>query len=78
MKRILILLLFVSLALVGCKDDDDDDERPASHTENRGGSMHAPGMFQAKQNCTSCHGSTLKGDGDDAPSCYSCHGQKWD
>ncbi|MDX2471274.1 MAG: hypothetical protein QNL04_11940 [SAR324 cluster bacterium] len=75
MKKLLLILFVCILAFSGCKEEDD--ETPASHTLNKSGAMHAPGLFQATDNCTSCHGSTLKGSGE-KPSCYSCHGQKWD
>jgi len=65
-----ILLLFT---LSGCKEKK---EHPASHTINKNGSFHAPGLFDPTVNCVACHGATLEG-GSDAPSCYSCHGKKW-
>lgn len=37
---------------------------------------HKSGMYTPASNCAECHGSDLKG-GDFAPSCYSCHGEKW-
>ena len=73
-SRILFVLFFSLLViLVGCKEDE---ERPADHTLNKGGSFHAPGLYDPNNNCTACHGSTLEGGGE-APSCYSCHGKKW-
>jgi len=75
-KTRLILVLICFLALMGCKAGEEE-ELPSNHTVNRGGAMHAPGLFQAQENCTGCHGSSLRG-GSEAPSCYSCHGKKWD
>ena len=75
MKKTLVILMMFLMILGGCKDDDD--ELPESHTVNKGGSMHAGGLYDPERNCTSCHGGSLTG-GDEAPSCYSCHGQKWD
>jgi len=37
---------------------------------------HAEQYNDPQNNCTDCHGSDLRGTRD-APSCYSCHGQKW-
>ena len=48
---------------------------PSGHTENNGGVLHKPGKADALANCTSCHGSTLRGD--IGPSCYSCHEAKF-
>ncbi|MDT8447601.1 MAG: hypothetical protein RRB13_11980 [bacterium] len=69
-----ILILLLAAALMGCKEDDD--ERPADHTVNKNGSYHAPNLNEPRTYCVSCHGSDLRGGGE-APSCYSCHGQKW-
>ena len=33
--------------------------------------MHKPGKEDPLANCTTCHGSDLKGGA--APSCYTCH-----
>ena len=75
-KTMMILLtLLLLLAVGGCKDDDD--ELPSSHTVNKGGALHASGLNSPEGDCTSCHGGSLTG-GDEAPSCYECHGQKWD
>jgi len=68
-----LLLFAVLFAFSGCKDDD---ERPSNHTIDKGGRFHAPGLFEPMANCTGCHGSNLTGGGE-APSCLSCHGQKW-
>jgi len=69
----LLLLLALLFVFSGCKEDD---ERPANHTVNKNGAFHAPGLNNPIGDCTSCHGSTLRGGGE-APSCYTCHGQKW-
>jgi len=50
-------------------------EAPASHTVNKNGVMHAPGLTAPLTNCVACHGSTLQGGS--GPSCTSCHGQVW-
>jgi len=49
---------------------------PADHTKDNGGVMHRPGAANDSAICTACHGRDLKG-GKVAPSCYSCHDQKW-
>jgi len=49
---------------------------PSDHTQNEEGVMHKPGLNSPYRNgCTSCHGADLSGG--IAPSCYSCHGEKW-
>ena len=50
---------------------------PASHTERHGGVAHGVGARQAATQCVSCHGATLQGGTNGEPSCYSCHGKKW-
>lgn len=57
-------------------------DRPSSHTTNKGGAMHDPGLFSPDVNCSSsdCHGTDLKGGttgGATARSCYTCHGSAW-
>lgn len=87
----LVLLFCCALALSGCKasdvssssDDDDSDSSSSSgydsyHTANKGGTYHgedyeAPGKYCASGGC---HGDDLLGG--DGPSCYSCHGAKWE
>jgi outer membrane biosynthesis protein TonB len=49
---------------------------PKTHTVNKGGAMHAPGLETPVQRCGACHGKDLKG-GKAAPSCFSCHDQVW-
>lgn len=50
---------------------------PANHTERHGGVAHGVGARQATTQCVSCHGATLQGGANGEPSCYSCHGKKW-
>jgi mono/diheme cytochrome c family protein len=50
---------------------------PASHTNPEDGIMHAPGnTLPFSSGCTVCHGETLAGGV--GPSCFMCHGQRWD
>ncbi|MFH2129994.1 MAG: hypothetical protein ABIK68_06440 [bacterium] len=49
----------------------------AIHTVSEEGVYHAPGLKTPLDNCVACHGSDLRGK-DNAPSCYLCHGNKWD
>lgn len=46
-----------------------------THTVNLGGVFHAPNYCRPYQNCTSCHGSSLHGGTNGAPSCLQCHDQ---
>jgi hypothetical protein len=74
-----ILLSAGLLALnVGCSDSSTGPaDAPDGHTIVKGGAAHAPGLNNPTQNCTSCHGSDLRGGTSGQPSCFSCHGQKW-
>ncbi len=73
-RRIMILAMGLILALAtGCKEDS---EAPSDHTISKNGSMHKPGLYDPENECTGCHGASLRGGGE-APSCYSCHSQKW-
>jgi hypothetical protein len=56
---------------------DDVWSALAIHTVSQDGVYHAPGLNSPLVNCVSCHGSDLLGSGN-APSCYQCHGNKWD
>ena len=46
------------------------------HTVNKDGVLHASGLSNPSANCTSCHGSDLRG-GSAGVSCYRCHGAEW-
>ena len=74
-KRLLFGVVLAVLALGGCKALEEK-EAPSDHTINKGGHYHKTGLYDPETNCTGCHGSSLQGDGE-APSCYSCHGQRW-
>ncbi len=81
--RLAFLILILLLSLTSCKDESDDDDNvnstyspPASHTKSKSGYMHHPSLENPVGACESCHGDDLKGGS--APSCYTCHGKKWD
>jgi len=78
--RISVKVTMVLLALVliiGCeKANDPKHNPPADHTISKSGFMHKSGLDQPLTNCTSCHGSDLKG-GTTGVSCFECHGAKW-
>ena len=76
-----MLVVAVTLTAPGCNDDDDDgptgpSNAPASHTVSQDGVRHLPGLNDPEANCVACHGADLRG-GSEAPSCFTCHGQKW-
>jgi cytochrome c553 len=75
----LVFALSTSLALtaLACSDSTAPADAPANHTVNRDGRWHAPGLNQPEGVCTACHGADLRGGTDGQPSCYSCHGKKW-
>ena len=80
MKRVISLMLSFGLlvVLVGCGSPTSPNYTsniPSDHTLHKGGVPHKPGLTNPTVNCVECHGSTLHGD--QGPSCYSCHGQKW-
>ena len=49
---------------------------PSSHTVNKDGAQHKPGLNNPSANCSQCHGSDLRG-GTVGVSCYKCHGAEW-
>jgi mono/diheme cytochrome c family protein len=65
--------LAAALVLSACGGEDSD--APADHTDVKNGVPHKPGASSATTNCVACHGSNLRGG--EGPSCYSCHGQRW-
>jgi DnaJ-class molecular chaperone len=82
MRYRLVLFVFLLMSL-GCKNPLDSNSSnnssnnvPADHTTSVHGVNHKPGLNNAATNCTSCHGSDLKG-GTAGVSCYQCHGKKW-
>ena len=67
----------------GCSNPEDPSSTssgstsaPASHTVSKHGVMHMTGLTSPGANCSSCHGSDLRG-GTAGTSCYKCHGQLW-
>ena len=73
------LVVLGAAGSIACTDDDraGPTNAPPSHTVIQDGVPHAPGLNDPMQNCTSCHGSDLRGGADGQPSCFTCHGQKW-
>ena len=75
----LSLGLFLALgATAGCSSPTRPAHVPEDHTVEHGGAFHAPGLKDPTSQCTTCHGPNLAGGTDGEPSCFSCHGQKWD
>lgn len=76
MRRVAVAVL---LLLSGCGGSTTEPSTnvPASHTERHGGVAHGVGARQATTQCVGCHGATLQGGSSGEPSCYSCHGKKW-
>jgi hypothetical protein len=81
-RRIGLITLIgaIAVAPLGCDDDDEEftgpSNAPASHTVSKDGVRHLPGLTDPETNCVACHGADLRG-GPEAPSCFTCHGQKW-
>lgn len=77
-KEILLAALMLAVP-AGCSDAGPvgPSNPPASHTVVKDGARHAPGLQNATQECTACHGATLRGGANGEPSCYRCHGKKW-
>ena len=63
----------------GCYDCHDDKWTGLLiHSIDKGGKLHGVGYTTpSATGCDACHGSDLKG-GVTAPSCYQCHGARWD
>ncbi|MDX2469847.1 MAG: cytochrome c3 family protein [SAR324 cluster bacterium] len=59
-----------------CHDDVWTDLE-TRHTDNVSGSYHGPNRTTPNRDCAGCHGTDLDGSAN-APSCYSCHYNKWD
>ncbi len=68
------------LALAGlaaCEEEEVAGPQPAGHTVLQDGVWHRTGLQDPVTNCTSCHGADLMGGPDGQPSCYTCHGKRW-
>ena len=74
--RALAAVLVVTL-MSACGRATEPSGSPPGHTETHGGVGHGVGARQATTQCVSCHGATLQGGANGEPSCYSCHGKKW-
>ncbi len=73
---IFIILIFFILFLACSSSTDSNYDPPADHTISKDGIKHKSGLTNPTENCVSCHGADLQGS-DTAPSCYECHGKKW-
>ncbi len=74
------VVLVAFLAFTACGDDDDitgSGNAPADHTISKSGAVHKAGLEDATVNCTGCHGADLMGGPTGQPSCYTCHGKRW-
>jgi hypothetical protein len=60
-------VIIILLSLISC----------SWHTVDLGGVGHVEGFGEPVQNCSECHGGDLQGT-DEAPTCFSCHDQKWE
>jgi mono/diheme cytochrome c family protein len=72
------ILAVVAVALIGCSSPTRPADVPETHTVEKGGAFHAPGLKDPTSQCATCHGPNLAGGTEGEPSCFSCHGQKWD
>jgi len=71
--------LLAVVAFTACSDDDivGSGNAPADHTISKSGAMHRPGLDNPVANCTACHGADLMGGPNGQPSCFTCHGKRW-
>ena len=82
-KKLIVFSLIISIifVIIYCKSSDENPvasntyNPPSDHTVSENGYMHKSGASNATTNCISCHGADLKGG--TGPSCYTCHGKKW-
>jgi hypothetical protein len=72
-----LFTLLIAVAALGCSETTAPGNHPASHTVNKDGHWHMPGLQSPQGTCTTCHGADLRGGTGGQPSCYACHGQKW-
>lgn len=74
----LLMLILLTALVVSCESEEEYPQYnpPADHTISQEGVLHKNGLSDPLKNCTSCHGTDLKG-GSARVSCYECHGVKW-
>lgn len=71
------ILTLLLIAMSCTKENNGSDYNPpADHTISKSGYLHKDGLNNPQANCTTCHGSDLKG-GTTGVSCFECHGIKW-
>jgi hypothetical protein len=75
-KAVCVLFMALLLSCSNPTDSDNNVKAPSDHTVNKSGTLHKTGINDPAANCTSCHGTDLKG-GSAGVSCFSCHGKKW-
>jgi hypothetical protein len=77
LRLVFVLCAAFTLAGIACSDSTAPADAPANHTVNMNGQWHAPGLQSPQGGCTTCHGADLRGGTEGEPSCYACHGKKW-
>jgi hypothetical protein len=60
--------------LASCSSPTRPESVPDTHTVEKDGVFHAPGLKDPTQNCTTCHGQSLQGGSNGEPACSTCHG----
>lgn len=78
-----VLLLLVNLACFKINNPEragfgNSINGLVSHNNIIGGVGHAANYCKPLEACANCHGSDLKGGLNGEPSCYQCHGAKWE
>jgi len=76
-RSLLVGCLGVVGSLIACSSPTRPADVPETHTVEKGGAFHAPGLEDPTNQCATCHGPNLAGGTAGEPSCFSCHGQKW-
>jgi cytochrome c553 len=86
--RHLVITLALVIAIVGVQlpsvsgqiasasNGGEEKTIPKTHTIDKDGALHAPGLDTPETKCAACHGKDLKG-GKKAGSCFDCHEKNW-
>ncbi|MDH5559614.1 MAG: hypothetical protein OEY59_02010 [Deltaproteobacteria bacterium] len=68
--KLILLGIAITFFAAGCRD------LLTNHSLNMDGVMHGEKLDKGANNCSSCHGINLEGNGP-LPSCYGCHDRLW-
>ena len=79
-SRVVVMNFLMALIVVfpSCSLEEQGSSTLRAHVDVIEGIPHAFSSHAAPRYCKHCHGDGLQGGANGEPSCYQCHGERWD